>query len=267
MSPVNNAMDILKLLPKTNCRECREPTCLVFAIAAFQGKKELRDCPYLSKEVIDNVGAKIQHPEESSDELNEHIDSLKQGMIGIDFAQAARRTGAEYVNGALIIKVFGKDVRIDKNANLSSDIHMHPWIIIPILNYVLNCSGLALTGQWMPMRDLRDGMAWNGLFEQRCEKPLKKILDEHIDLFQIMTQIFNAREVEDDFGADVSIVLAPLVKFPILIRYWKPDDGLESNLNVYFDSTAQDNLDINSIFALGAGLVRMFEKIAVTHGS
>ena len=41
---------ILKLLPKTNCRECREPTCMVFAIRAMEGIKDQNDCPGLSTE-------------------------------------------------------------------------------------------------------------------------------------------------------------------------------------------------------------------------
>lgn len=45
-----------------------------------------------------------------------------------------------------------------------------------------------------------------------------------------------------------------------------PEDGFESNLNLFFDSTADDNLPIESIYALGTGLVRMFEKISLRHG-
>ncbi|MBW2172383.1 MAG: DUF3786 domain-containing protein, partial [Deltaproteobacteria bacterium] len=60
--------------------------------------------------------------------------------------------------------------------------------------------------------------------------------------------------------------LHPLPKVPILICYWKPDDGLESELNIFFDSTAEQNLNIESIFTLSTGLVRMLEKIALRHG-
>lgn len=43
-------MDILKLLPKTNCRECKEPTCLVFATRVAEGVKDQNDCPALTDE-------------------------------------------------------------------------------------------------------------------------------------------------------------------------------------------------------------------------
>ena len=91
--------------------------------------------------------------------------------------------------------------------------------------------------------------------------------DTYTDLFNDMLHIFNGRQVEDHYQSDISLVLHPLPLVPILICYWKPEDGLESSLNMFFDSTAEDNLNIESIYALGTGLVRMFEKIALTHGS
>jgi hypothetical protein len=57
-----------------------------------------------------------------------------------------------------------------------------------------------------------------------------------------------------------------LPRVPIRICYWKPEDGLESDLNIFLDSTATDNLNIESIYSLGIGLVTMFEKIALGHG-
>ena len=38
-------LEVLKLLPKTNCKECNERTCLVFAYRVIQGIKDQNDCP------------------------------------------------------------------------------------------------------------------------------------------------------------------------------------------------------------------------------
>jgi ArsR family metal-binding transcriptional regulator len=43
-------MEILKLLPRTNCRKCGEPTCTVFALRAAEGIKGAEDCPDLKAE-------------------------------------------------------------------------------------------------------------------------------------------------------------------------------------------------------------------------
>ena len=41
-------IQIYKLLPQTNCKDCGEPTCLAFAMKLAAGKAELAKCPYVS---------------------------------------------------------------------------------------------------------------------------------------------------------------------------------------------------------------------------
>ena len=43
--PPPRILDLLKQLPKTNCRECGEPTCMVFAVKVSEGVKDLASCP------------------------------------------------------------------------------------------------------------------------------------------------------------------------------------------------------------------------------
>ncbi len=48
-------IQIFKLLPKTNCKECGVPTCLAFAMNLASGKASLDDCPYVSDEARDKL--------------------------------------------------------------------------------------------------------------------------------------------------------------------------------------------------------------------
>lgn len=48
-------IEIFKMLPKTNCKECGFPTCLAFAMALASGKAELAACPYVSDEVREKL--------------------------------------------------------------------------------------------------------------------------------------------------------------------------------------------------------------------
>ena len=43
-------IQIYKLLPRTNCKECGFPTCLAFAMKLAAKQVELSDCPYVSEE-------------------------------------------------------------------------------------------------------------------------------------------------------------------------------------------------------------------------
>ena len=48
-------IQIFKLLPKTNCKECGVPTCLAFAMNLASGKAELDSCPYVSDEAKEKL--------------------------------------------------------------------------------------------------------------------------------------------------------------------------------------------------------------------
>lgn len=48
--PKPHMLEVLKLLPKTNCGECREPTCMVFALRVVEGVKSPEDCPGIDME-------------------------------------------------------------------------------------------------------------------------------------------------------------------------------------------------------------------------
>ena len=48
--PRPGILEIFRWLPRTNCRKCNEPTCLVFATRLAEGVKSAPDCPELSQE-------------------------------------------------------------------------------------------------------------------------------------------------------------------------------------------------------------------------
>lgn len=45
-------LDIFKLSPKKNCKECGSPTCMAFCMKVAQGAVELSKCPYFSADAI-----------------------------------------------------------------------------------------------------------------------------------------------------------------------------------------------------------------------
>ncbi|MFQ6073135.1 MAG: (Fe-S)-binding protein [Methanosarcinales archaeon] len=45
-----NVIEIYQLLPKTNCKKCKESTCMAYAVALLQRKKQISDCPPLIEE-------------------------------------------------------------------------------------------------------------------------------------------------------------------------------------------------------------------------
>ena len=55
-----SGLEIYKLLPKTNCKDCGQPTCLAFAMKLAAKQAELTACPHVSEEskmALESAGA------------------------------------------------------------------------------------------------------------------------------------------------------------------------------------------------------------------
>ncbi len=57
-----SGLDIYKLLPKTNCKECGFPTCLAFAMQLAKKAASVEKCPYVSQETKVTLDAASQPP-------------------------------------------------------------------------------------------------------------------------------------------------------------------------------------------------------------
>jgi len=265
MSKLDNPIEIYKFLPKSNCKQCGLTTCLAFAADVIKGQKRLNQCPHLEKNIIMELDGKIIKQATPEEQLMKALVPLKREIVTVDFSESVKRLGAKLSGDKLMIKCLGKNFTVDSVGNIISDCHINVWVTVPLLNYIIYSAGHDLSGKWVPFRELSNETVWNSFFEQRFEKPLKQLVDSHPDLIEDLIYIFSGKPVDTSFSSYISLVLHPLPKVPMLICYKKPVEDLESKLNVFFDSTAEDNLKIDSIYRLCVGLLVMFQKITTRH--
>jgi acetyl-CoA decarbonylase/synthase complex subunit gamma len=57
-----SGLEIYKLLPQTNCKDCDYPTCLAFAMKLAAKQAELKDCPHVSEEAATKLEAASSPP-------------------------------------------------------------------------------------------------------------------------------------------------------------------------------------------------------------
>ena len=268
MARFRNLMEVFTLLEKSNCRKCNEPTCQAFAAAVFKGQKALRECPCLAPDVLARFAQEdpSRQAAEAAAEAENALAGLQRKVADIDLSARADTLGGRFAGGKLMLKIMGKDFSIDTKGDLSSDIHINGWVGVPVLGYVLRGAPAAISGEWLPFRELKGGKPRNGLFMQMCEKPMKRIADSHPEFFEDLIRLFNGKPVEKHYQSDISLVLHPFPKVPILICYWKAEEGLASELNLFFDKSVEHNLEIDAVYTLIAGIARMFEKLFMRHG-
>jgi hypothetical protein len=265
MFKLTTPLQLYRVLPKSNCRDCGASTCLAFAAAVIKEEKRLSDCPHLDKSVLAEFDGKIERQINLESIQEETLKELKAKIANIDLASRAERLGAMKNGDAIILKCLGRDFEVDSQGNVLSQCHSHPWFTIPLLHYILFSKGAVNSGKWVPFRELEHGKTWNPLFERKCEQPLKQLADNHADLFEDLIHIFSGMSSVSAFASDISVILSLLPNLPMMVCYWKPEDGMESRLHLFFDDRAEENLLIESIYSTCMGIVRMLEKIIQKH--
>jgi len=75
-------LDIFKLTPKTNCKDCGCPTCMAFSMKAAQNAIEISKCPHLSADALKVLGEATEPP---------------MKMISIGVGQCEHKLGGETV--------------------------------------------------------------------------------------------------------------------------------------------------------------------------
>jgi len=265
MTRFKTPLEIYALLPKTNCGDCGSATCLAFAAAVLKEEKQPTDCPRLDQETLDRLGGAISKQVNIESIREEQLKALKEKIAKQDIGSRAKLLNATSNGTSLTVTCLGKDFEVNGQGVVVSPCHTHAWFSLPLLDYILNCEGVEPSGRWVPFRELSQGKTWNPLFEQRCEKPLKRIADSHSDLFGSLVSMFGGTSAIRVFNSDISVVLFPLPRVPMLVCYWKSEDGMGSQLHLFFDDTAERNLSVESLFTLATGIVRMLERIMYRH--
>ncbi|OGW36188.1 MAG: Fe-S cluster protein [Nitrospirae bacterium GWD2_57_9] len=265
MARLKTPLEVYKLLPRTNCGGCGISTCMAFAACVIKQEKKLSGCPHLAKDMVREYEGHIEGQVNLERIQEEKLRELQSGIASMDLPARAPMLGGRVSGASLVIRCLGRDFEVDCRGAVSSPCHTHAWFSIPLLDHILVSNGSSPNGRWVPLRELPNGQTWSRLFEQRCEKPLKQLADAHGDLFEDLISMFSGRATPATFNSDISVVLYPLPRVPVLVCYWKREEDMESKLHLFFDDTAESHLHIDSLFTLATGIVMMLEKIMRKH--
>ena len=265
MTRPTNAMEIFLHLDKSNCRECGEKTCLAFAAAVFQARKRISQCTRADTATIEQFESSVATPVQG-EMLDQLKAALKNMFSQIDLKETAARIGGEYDGHDMSLRMLGKRCRIDTAGRFITDIHINPYVVSPLIEYMRSGKGIEPTGEWVSFRELKAGRLFSySFFQKRCEYVMKSIADSYPRLFKDLVTLFTAEKVPAQFESDISVVLHPLPKLPIMICYWMEEEGMDSTLNLLFDRSADENIPEEPLYSLCVGLALMFEKISQHH--
>jgi hypothetical protein len=246
-----NPLDIYKKLPRLNCGECPDGTCLAFAVMLSKKERDVSECLKIteqSKKEIEEILAGV----EVVDWKDKMVDELFDEIARKNFSEIAQGLGAVDEGKTLKIRYLGSDVRVS-HTDVEDDISI--WDTLLLLIYMKNSGNKTLSGNWVAFRDLMDGSVKAIGFKEECEVPLAQIFDADREGFVEKLHSLGAKRVTG-FSTKLSYEIFPLPKVPFLVLLWPGDEDFDTSCNVLLDATATDFLDVETLTFLGQALIR-----------
>jgi hypothetical protein len=253
-------MEVLKTLPRTNCGDCGQATCLAFATRVIKEGEELGLCPHLTEaaqaiaEVISSQQAAGTGKRRESIAIA--LEALQEKVAPLDFAALADGVGANFgeQDGCPYVGLayFGHVIRVFKDRVCYPEgVEANPWDAILLYNYLASQGAAAATGTWITYQSLP-----NSVSKTKTLKRLEAELAAHFAGKQKELEAVAARlggetvKVAED--ADLQLVFRPLPKVPVLLLFWEadPEEDFPAQLHFLFDGNVADYLDLESLLFL-----------------
>ncbi|MBF0565768.1 MAG: hypothetical protein HQK89_11035 [Nitrospirae bacterium] len=95
-----NSIELYKELPKTNCGQCDERTCLAFAISVVKGSKYLNLCPFLQEDKLQRLSRSLKKVDITAGIL----ETLRVETVKYNIEEIAGSIGARVVENGIEVR-------------------------------------------------------------------------------------------------------------------------------------------------------------------
>ncbi len=261
MKPVS-AIELYKATPGTNCKECGFQTCLAFATCVIVEKKPLETCPYLTEEVLEELGKRIHEQQSEGVYVKRDLykitaDHIRERIESHDFSAIAEGLGAQCVEKDdqphLRLTYLNRDCLMSKQEiwieGNPADDH---WDNILLYNYVHFSGNEPIRGEWIPIDNIPGNIPKKPELEHGCEQKIAAHFEGKAARLERAASALGAKKAEDESNADVALSFLPLPRIPFFLVFWDavPEEGFEARAKVLFDRSVTNYLDIESLVFL-----------------
>jgi len=254
-------MEVLKNLPRTNCGDCGQATCLAFATQVIKEGEDLDKCPHLT-----GAGAAMREAVRAQQEagvgrrresLTISLEVLQEKVAPLDFAALAQGLGATYGEEAgrpyLAVAYFGYCLQVFKDElRYPPGALADPWDAILLYNYIASRGQEPPTGRWIAYNSLP-----NSVSKAKTLAHLEQKLADHFAgraelLKERASQVGGEMVAVGGEDADVQAAFLPLPRVPIMLLFWDtdPEEDFAPQSKFLFDNSVTHYLDLESILFL-----------------
>lgn len=253
-------MELVKTLPRTNCGDCGQTTCLAFATQVIKEGEELERCPHLGDAAQALAGDLKSQQAAGVGRRRESIaialEALQEKVAPLDLAALAPGVGAAYgeEDGRpyLDLEYFGGQFRVFKDeVRYPEGVEANPWDAILLYNYIFSQGRVAEAGTWITFQSLPNSVSKTKTLN-RLEKDLAAHFTGRRGRLEAAASGLGAEPAEMEGDADLKLVFRPLPKVPVLLLFWEddPEEDFPAQAHFLFDGSIGDYLDLESLLFL-----------------
>ncbi len=258
------------VLPQTNCGDCDHPTCLAFASMVVSEKLPLKNCPYLSEELVQKCDKELTEQYAAGkwlkrDMAQEALQWAKERASSMEIKDLPERLGGSLVeNGgedALELPYFNDSIMITKNNISKKDgTELTRWEQVFLYNHLAQGGSKRPTGTWKGFVEFPNTVSKMKSMVNHVETPLKERFKGKIEELRAAGKHIGGEDVTAKYNsADLTLSFKPLPRVPIMLLFWKggKDEEFEPEVKLSFDETITEHLDLESIVFLSEALKDM----------
>lgn len=127
------------------------------------------------------------------------------------------------------------------------------------LLYMANARAVPLANQWVPYRELKDGLFYTKSFSDTVEDRLCRRFGGDLEGMGMACEALGGREVDQ---GDLGLVIQTFSRLPILFILWRGDEEFEPNVRILFDASAASYLNAFELRMLCGEIANRLIRIA-----
>lgn len=253
---MKTAVEIYKLLPKTNCGSCGMPTCFGFATKVAAGMAQISACTNLAPAIREEIAAGEADRKGSPGTVYEQaLISFRPRVAALDLAQVARVTGASLLQpGTLELAFLNERYRITKDRIVNgSGNEPLPFIAILIYNHLCMPDPPPPSGEWITFSSVPASHAKDKAWAGHVEEVIAKHFSGDPAGLKKASERLGGTPAEMKGNHDAAYAFRFFPHYPALLLFYDavPEEDFPAQVKLLLDRNVDKYLDIESIVVLG----------------
>jgi hypothetical protein len=253
---MKTAIEIYKLLPKTNCGTCGTTSCFGFAAKLATRQASPGDCPYLSEEAREILlKDSVEQKASPGTAYEQALEIMKVKMKSVDFRKISKLFGARYLDeDALELIFLNENYRVSRDKVVGpSGQEARPWIAVLIYNHLCMPDPSAPSGEWITFSSVPASHAKDKAWAGHIEEELAVHFSGDVAALKNSCEKMGGTKADIPGTHDAAYEFRFFPHYPALLLFYDAvaEENFPAQCKLLLDKTAPYYLDIESMVVLG----------------